>query len=246
MLEMDERFLRSLTQYFIRGSISAVNALRASKLDILYAKLLELREYAMFNQNSSTDIANFEMLCNWCRIPQKKKDGGEMEARERKKLVRRALERVNNEAGWNFGIEDVKGKGQKFAYTFRIHWNFPEGVKELKQKADRDERKELFEQCLYRELGAYYRSVKCADKNPLNAQISGLKAWLSMDADREEKQRIYLTTCDIIYGQETAEQRKYNMRGKAFEDFYRTAVNGRRKSNGLHGAVMEALSGAEC
>ena len=116
----------------------------------------------------------------------------------------------------------------------------------MKRKADRDDRKELFEQCLYRELGVYYSSVKCADKNPLNAEMNGFKTWLSMDADREEKQRIYLLTCDRIYWQETGEQRKYNMRGKAFEDFYRTAINGRRKSNGLHGAVMEALSGTEC
>lgn len=39
LLEKEEQFLRDLPQYFIRGNILAVNALRTSKLDILYAKL---------------------------------------------------------------------------------------------------------------------------------------------------------------------------------------------------------------
>jgi hypothetical protein len=242
LLEMDERFLRSLTQYFIRGSISAVSALRASKLDILYAKLLELREYAMFHQNSTTDIIHFEMLCDWCRIPQKKKDGSELEARERKRLVRRALENVSKASGWNFGVDSIKGKDQKFAYVFRIYWNFPDNVKELKTKADRDDRKEMFEQYLYRELGAYYRGVKCADKNPLNTDIGGLKGWLAMDVDRDEKERIYMLACDRIYGQETEEQKRYRMRRKGFEDFYKMATGG--KSNGWHGSLM--VSQEEC
>jgi hypothetical protein len=93
-VELDERFIHSLTKYFIRGNRSMLVALRKSKLDVMYLKLLQQRERAMFLNNPRVEVENFEALCRWAGVPTLKKDGAAAPAKKRKQLVISALERL--------------------------------------------------------------------------------------------------------------------------------------------------------
>jgi hypothetical protein len=234
---MDDRFLHSLTKYFVRSDLRTLIALRRSKLDILYLKLLQVREDAIFYGNPAVTFRHFDTLCSWCRVPSAKKDGNPVPPKARKQQVLEAFRKVGEATGWGYAVTPVCGQGQKRAYTFTLQLNLPESAAALKRQHDREDAVRLLDEVVLRELMAYYRMTLCPGQNPLSMDRSGFTQWMQTDCDFEEKRRVYMTAYDKVCGKATEKQRRFSLREADFSGFYRESVAKQRV--GVHCRGLE-------
>lgn len=219
-VEVDDRFIHSLTKYFIKCNKKTLTDLRKSKLDILYMKLQQLKETALYRQSFSVELSNFETLCRWCGIPQQKKNGEPIAPKKRKQLVITALRTVKEKTDLNFTFEPVTRRGQKFPYTFIITYNNGEEAALCKKQQDTDDLSRLFIETLQRDLYSLYKVLRAADKNPLFVEKAGFLRWMNSDIDREEKKQVYLVASTKIFGKEQITERSFWSRESNFNRFY--------------------------
>jgi hypothetical protein len=226
---LDERFVHSLTKYFIRGNRNMLVALRKSKLDIMYLKLLQQRERALFQNNPRVQVENFEMLCRWAGVAAAKKDGSAAPAKKRKQLLVSALERLRSETDLGFSYAVSATRGQRWPYTFTLQFDFGSSAQEENREAAQRDMGCIFLECVQRELFALWRALKCAGMNPLCASRDDFLRWMSADCDREEKKQAYLLTCAKVYGKEASKSRLYSFsREGNFDRFYDAALRRER------------------
>jgi hypothetical protein len=222
---MDERFLHSLTKYFILSNKETLISLRKSKLDILYLKLLQQREHAIFSSNPRVEFGNFEMLCRWCGVPQKQKDGADMPAKQRKFLVLQALQTIAAKTNLGFEVASKTSRGQRFPYTFCVTFNLNERMLASKKEAEKNDLMCLFDETLHRDLISFYKMSVCSEQNPLLIdQQGGYRKWMYTDVNYDEKKQIYMLTCAKIFGKEKDEQKQRNQRERNFDVFYKKAI----------------------
>jgi hypothetical protein len=228
-VELDDRFMHSLTKYFIRGNRNMLVALRKSKLDIMYLKLQQQREHAMFLNTPSIQVENFEVLCRWAGVPALKGNGEAVPAKKRKQLLISALESLRSKTDLGFSYTVSSERGQRWPYTFTLQFDFGHGTQESREKAQKKEMDSIFLECLQRELFALWKALKCAGMNPLFVSKEDFFRWMATDCDREEKKQVYLLTCTKIYGKDTSSKRWHFLsREGNFEKFYAAALQRQR------------------
>jgi hypothetical protein len=231
LVTLDDRFIHSLTKYFIRGNRNTLVTLRKSKLDIMYLKLLQQREYAIFCNNPCVSFDNFEVLCRWAGVPALKGDGGKVPAKKRKQLLMSALERLRTETDLRFSYSVAAKRGQRWPYTFTLQFDFDQKTKEEGKKEAQKDMGYIFLECLQRELFAIWKALKCEGVNPLCISKDEFYQWMSTDCDKEEKRQVYLLTCTKIYGKEgigRTQGRSFFSRESNFERFYADALRQKR------------------
>ncbi|GHT14023.1 hypothetical protein AGMMS4956_11110 [Bacteroidia bacterium] len=223
-LELDDKFLYSLTKYFIRANKNTLIELRKCKLDKLYLKLIQQKEHAMFNKQPDVVFDNFETLCNWCCTPRTKKDGSDVPPKKRKQLVLEALRKVNEKTNLNYTVTTTTSRGQKFPYTIHTQFKFDDAIIADKKSADKNDIMYVFDETLHRELISFYKMSVCSGQNPLIIDHQGFYNWLRDDINYEDKKRVYLLVSSKIFGIETALQSRLCTREKNFDAFYKECI----------------------
>ncbi|GHT67879.1 hypothetical protein FACS189452_06440 [Bacteroidia bacterium] len=223
-LELDDKFLHSLTKYFVRSKVNALIELRKCKLDMLYLKLAQQKDHAIYSKQSEVVFDNFETLCKWCCISPTKKDGTDVPPKKRKQLVLEALRKVNEKTDLNYTISATCSRGQKFPYTILLHFILDEAVITDKKKSDKKDMMYLFDETLRRDLVSFYKMYVCSGQNPLTISPQGFYNWLCSDSDYEEKKRVYLLVASKIFGKETDLQKRMLAREKNFDAFYKECI----------------------
>ncbi|MDR1022902.1 MAG: hypothetical protein LBL94_06510 [Prevotellaceae bacterium] len=223
-VELDDRFIHSLTKYFIRGNRNMLVALRKSKLDIMYLKLLQQREHAMFANTPCVQLENFGTLCRWAGVPVLKKDGGAVPAKKRKQLLMAALERLRAETDLGFTYTVSASRGQRWPYTFTLQFEVGQKAQEKHKEAARQDMDHIFLECIQRELFSLWRELKCGGANPLCVSMDEFYGWMATDCDKEEKKQAYMLTCTKVYGKETPSRFHMFSRDGNFERFYAEAL----------------------
>ncbi|MDR1226037.1 MAG: hypothetical protein LBK47_03965 [Prevotellaceae bacterium] len=199
-VEMDERFLHSLTKYFIRSNKDTLIKLRRSKLDILYLKLLQYKEGALLSRQPEVTVEKFELLCRWAGIPLLKKDGTEVASKERKRQLIGALNTLNERTDLCFEHRCTAVRRQKFPYTFVITFKLDEEKYEARQTEDKKDLKLLFQEILGRDLRSFWK-CKSGNANPLEFNLDTYSRWLySYEEDDKEKKAIYMLALTKIFG----------------------------------------------
>jgi hypothetical protein len=228
-VELDDRFIHSLTKYFIRGNRNMLVTLRKSKLDIMYLKLLQQREHSMFLNQPRVQMEDFGTLCRWAGVPVSKKDGAAVPAKKRKQLLIGALERLRAETDLGFTYDVSATRGQRWPYTFTLQFDFSQTVQEKNREVVEKDMDCIFLESLQRELFVLWKMLKCEGVNPLLLGKEGFYQWMSTDCDKEEKKQAYLLTCAKIYGKAAGGSRgNYWSRESNFERFYSAALRRER------------------
>ena len=225
-VELDERFVHSLTKYFIRGNRNVLIALRKSKLDIMYMKLRQQQEHAMFLNEPSVVLENFELLCRWAGIPALRKDGKAAPAKKRKQLLMGALERLRSSTDLKFTYAVSATRGQRWPYTFTITFEFDQKAQEQSRETAKKDMEHIFLESVQRELFTLFVALRCEGRNPLHVGKEDFLRWMATDCDREEKKQAYMLTCSKIYGKDSSERKAIRMysRESNFERFYASAL----------------------
>ncbi|MDR1226273.1 MAG: hypothetical protein LBK47_05165 [Prevotellaceae bacterium] len=228
-VEMDERFLHSLAKYFIRGNKDTLIVLRRSRLDMLYLKLLQYKESAIYNKVPLVVIDNFERLCNWAGVPSLKKDGTVVAPRVRKQLLKDALNALKERTNLDFDYDCVTVRRQKFPYTFKIIFNLNEEKYLARQEEDKADLKQLFQETLTRDLLNFW---KCKEEtaNPLEFDMEAYNDWLYCYGDYNEKISIYSLALTKTYG-------KWKYDGQGIKSY------GTQAKNWLDRLIMQTKSG---
>jgi hypothetical protein len=236
-VEMDERFVHSLTKYFIRGNKQTLIELRKSKLDVLYLKLLQYKENALLQvqanpttkpqlqplpQNSVTvELGKFEAMCRWAGVPAVKKDGAQVAAKSRKQQLLDALRTVNAKTDLSYTVSAVTRRGQKFPYNFSVTFNLAPEAVIIKQNEDKEDRVHLFDETLSRDLFTFWKSCYHKNNNPYSTNVNEFTKWVHRDTDYDEKRNVYLVAMSKIYGKNKLGQKSYD---SYFQKWYMEAT----------------------
>lgn len=225
-VELDERFVHSLTKYFIRGDRNVLIALRKSKLDIMYMKLRQQQEHAMFLNEPSVVLDNFELLCRWAGIPALRKDGTAAPAKKRKQLLMGVLERLRSSTDLKFTYTVSSTRGQRWPYTFTLTFEFDQKTQEKSRERAKKDMEHIFLESVQRELFTLFTALRCDGQNPLCINKEDFFQWMATDCDREEKKQAYMLTCSKIYGKDRGGRKVVHMfsRDGNFERFYASAL----------------------
>jgi hypothetical protein len=227
-IEMDDRFVHSLTKYFIRSNKKTLIDLRKSKLDVLYLKLLQYKENgllqlqgnpakAQIQPNSITvELGNFEAMCRWAGVPLCKKDGSPVPSKARKQQLLDALRTVNEKTDLSYTISTATKRGQKFPYSFSVTFNLVPGATVSRHEEDRADMIRLFDETLSRDLFTFWRSCYCKDANPYRINMGDFSRWVSCDTDYEEKKNVYLVAMAKIFGKQKLGQKSYESHFQAW------------------------------
>jgi hypothetical protein len=199
-VELDERFIHSLTQYFVRGKMATLVELRKSKLDILYLKMLQYKESAFLKGSYAVELKNFGVLCQWAGVAERKKDGLPVASKKRKQQVMEALRVLNEKTDLSYTFEATTSRGQKFPYTFRITFNSTPQAIAQKEEENRSDMALVFQETLMRDLFDLWKMYRNGDGNPYDINIQEFSDWLCADADYEEKKNVYLVAATKIFG----------------------------------------------
>jgi hypothetical protein len=227
-VEMDERFVHSLTKYFIRSNKQTLIELRKSKLDILYLKLLQYKENALHQlqggapQHSATvELGNFDAICRWADVPTCKKDGSPVAPKRRKQLLLEALRTVNAKTDLSYTTNATTKRGQKFPYTLSITFDFAPNAAADKQEDAKADMLSLFDETLTRDLFLFWKSCYCKDANPYDTNMNEFNRWICCDTDYEEKKNVYLVAMAKIFGKHKHGQKSYD---NYFHKWYMGAI----------------------
>jgi hypothetical protein len=231
-IELDERFVHSLTKYFIRSNKNILVELRRSKLDILYLKILQQLEHALLTKSPSVTFENFETLCRWAGVPQRKKDGSAVAPKKRKQLVIEAFETVKRRANLSFTLTPTAVRNQKFSYAFTLQLDNMEARIADKEAENKSDMMLLFDEVLSRDLFEFFRCYKCGNRNPFLVTQGELQQWMFTDCDYDEKKQVYLLASAKVFGKEAPKAKSgFYSREKGFDYFYRHAVQHKRISH---------------
>ncbi|MDR1023297.1 MAG: hypothetical protein LBL94_08525 [Prevotellaceae bacterium] len=199
-VELDERFIHSLTQYFVRGKMATLVELRKSKLDILYLKMLQYKENAFFQNDPAVEINNFSMLCRWAGVAERKKDGSSVPNKKRKQLLAEALHTLNEKTDLNYAFETTTSRGQKFPYTFRITFSITPQAITQKEEDSHSDMACMFSETLMRDMFGLWKMYRNNGGNPYCIDTQKFNEWLHADADYDEKKNVYLVAATKIFG----------------------------------------------
>jgi hypothetical protein len=199
-VEMDERFVHSLTKYFIRANKDTLIALRKSKLDILYLKMLQYKEAAIYNQQPTVTIDKFELLCRWAGVASQKGNSEPVPNKTRKQQLIAALNTLKAKTDLDFEHNCTTVRRQKFPYTFVIQFNLNNEKYEARKAEDKEDLKLLFSEVLGRDLLNFWR-CKPSNRNPLEFDLAVYNEWLFSGEDYSEKGKMYELALTKIYGQ---------------------------------------------
>jgi hypothetical protein len=231
-MELDDRFIHNLTKYFIRSNKNILIELRKSKLDILYLKILQQKERAIFAKEPKVFFENFETLCRWAGVPQAKKNGESIAPKKRKQLVINAFNTIRERTDLDFTLTTVTARKQRFPYAFTLHFNNMEVQIAAKDGENKQDMMNLFDEVLSRDLFAFFKSYKCSNQNPFFITQGDLLQWMFTDCDYEEKKQVYLLAAAKIFGKEAVKTKtSFFSREKNFDHFYQNAVRDKKISH---------------
>lgn len=117
---LNENFEKNLTRYYIRGEKQSLLNLRAAGLDSLYLYLVNLRTNLALKGLTATtpgELPDFEYLCRLADIPAMTKGGAAIPARERKRNLAEALQRVLDGTELEFNVTWNNAPGKKAEYV---------------------------------------------------------------------------------------------------------------------------------
>lgn len=206
---LNDNFEKNLTRYYIRGERESLLQLRGSGLDSLYLFLTNLKVNLALSGAGKTPSGDgalsFDNLCNLAGVPTHTKDGKEYEDRERKKLLNRALAKVNDTTELKFSVSWVKGPGATAAYTPVI--DFGDGhlprynVKQpgLGRFVLDEERSTIQRQLIQREFLTIYKKLFSSGYRPIDEE--DFNAWAIDNSRSKEEKATALKLAYIgIYG----------------------------------------------